>query len=309
MAPKRTRRVSFSAPEGDGKKDGATRPSQEEDGTLDEITPVGVSTTLKRSRDVSIEEAPDNSTRDEHSLFTEDSAGEGLTAFNMKDELAEGDQLSKEDGVIPKALADLAVDKSPSVSSSSEDEGTAHPRETDKQKARERKAAADDGEWSDEEPGTGVERGSSPKRARVAPREWVLEDAICQLATRLREEETPAGLVRRCGWAKDVSGMGEATDLCQQLVEGGIPDVYETRREALLAKCGEWKLKWEKQGDGEVHGPFDAGQMRAWGKAGYFSQTENKAKVRVEGGQWWAAEEVFPRPDTVAGPVSAIGSK
>lgn len=294
MAPNRRRRVSFAQPKGNGKGANGDDSKRDKDGAADEVTEERGSAATKRSRAVSFKESTSNGVRDEHSLLNEDDGAAGITAFDLKEELADGDTLTKEDGVIPRALADLAHEKSPSISSSSSAEPSADLREVNKQKSREHKIAADDGDWSDTGSGSEAERPSSPKRARLASTEAVVGDVICMLATRLRREETPAELVRRCGRAKDTGGLEKATELCLQLVEGGLPDVYETRREALLAKCREWNLRWESGGD-KVHGPFDAGQMRAWGDAGYFSQDGNKAQVRVEGGKWWAAEGLFPR--------------
>lgn len=273
---------------------------------------VGTSRNLKRPRATAVleEDVIEGGGKDERSLLNEEGGSEHVTAFNLEEAREVGDILKGEDGVIPRVLADLAVDESPSVSSSSEDEreggGSSNPtREEVRQKAKERKAVADDGEWSDGEEEEEADVGDSAngkqdgnglslnqhKRARVSG----LSDLLIELVTLLNKEETCSELIRRYGGSGNAGGLENATELCQRVMEGGLTDVYELRREVMVAKCGRWKLKWERKGGDEEFGPFDVAQMREWAEGGYFSQAGNKAMVRCcDGGQtWWDAELVF----------------
>lgn len=295
MAPPTERRVRFAAAESCGSGADAIEIAGQAAAASDEITPVGEAISRKRSRPAIVEEVRHGGKQDELSLFKDNEEDEGLTAFDIEEELAGGDKLTEKDGVIPKALAALAVDKTPSVSSSSGEEA-GDAEEAKKQKARERKTAADEGEWSDQEAGGDDANGDRAKRRRVGRRAvGDLGEEICAVAARLRVEETPARLVRRYGRDGDTDGIERVTEVCQVLIEGGVPDVYETRREGLLAKCGGWRLRWSNDQGGTVHGPFDAGQMRAWGEAGYFAQEGNSGVVQVGEGTWWAADKLFPR--------------
>lgn len=299
MAPTTGRRVTFGANETIQNNFSAPQEPGEKSITIDEITPAREPSSRKRSRGISIEEPADHGKRGDLSLFQENQTGEGLTAFDIEEELAEGDKLTDKDGVIPKALADLAVDRTPSVSSSSGDERTADPEETKKERARERKMVEEEGDWSDDAMVAEEEKGIPAKRARTVSQGHKVAENICRLALRLQVEETPAKLIRRYGRTKDRFGIEAVTELCQELIEdGGISDVYEMRREPLLAKGGEWKLRWENDKEQKVHGPFDAGEMRAWGEGGYFSQPGNKGVVQIGDGEWWPADRLFPRPTT-----------
>jgi hypothetical protein len=275
---------------------------------LDDIEPCADIVTSSRfgrkdeSQDLGLREA-ELSHAPAESLVHEDDPGFTITAFNLDDELNEGN-VDVDAGFIPTSLKDCAIPSPENSLSSSDNDAVASQRESIEQEEDE---WADNGnEQHSTAPAYQVRSTSSEirpsfKRQRTqevadgAVSRSLELDLIAELCELLRVNETAMGAIRRLKRTGSIVELERVTELCDGLMAGGDLSIYEMDRKAVLKRI-RWTLSWGREGAcGEVHGPFDTTQMLAWSKSGFFSQPEKVGWVRAEGTNrpWLLANEAF----------------
>lgn len=227
---------------------------------------------------------------DARSLLADASNVTAVTAFDLSEELSQGDKLTAHDGIIPQHLAGLAGEDSgdDAGDSSSSAEHASPPT---------RGQAHDpwgDGSDSEGSGSAGSSDGSpSPKRTRAgAAAEPGLADAVGALLAELQPGETGGRLVRRAATEGGRAGVARATDVVQAAHAAWAGDAYSAARGELARAVGRWELRWA---GGDSQGAFTAAEMEAWAGAGYFADAARAAQTRGEGGGTWLdAARVFP---------------
>lgn len=108
----------------------------------------------------------------------------------------------------------------------------------------------------------------------------------------------------------ETSEIDHITHLASTLMSLGDTDIYSKTYEELVRAVRaagkvdkdwvppsadiKYEYKWDVPGaeDGQVFGPFSEEEMQTWHKAQYFGIAGEKIKVRRQGGEWGAWDDV-----------------
>lgn len=250
-----------------------------------------------------------------HSLLSDPASSPGITAFNIAEELEDGvlDLSGQQEATVDTTSGGL----DPDVDSSDDDNNNDTTR-------LERPSSPDD--WVEQlsrdsisAPAYAdvVQQTRSGKRRRVTstgedPGVAMTSlppvcDIVPELVYLMKYGETGSCVLRRLKAEGDADSMDTVIELCHALLEHGRSNVYDMRREQILAAV-EWLLCWGSRPQCErssghaptsVHGPFKASEMLTWAAARYFVQPNKRAWVNAVGskGEWWAASSIFLHAD------------